>query len=596
MKKNGAVIIIVIVAVLALSILGVALLAGGSDFYSGKGTEKKPFKISSVEDLRQLSKDVNEGKTYEGVYFALGKDIDAKGAELIPIGSRTKKFLGNFDGANRTISNFRIRGEYEYAGLFGYVDGHIKNLTVKGAAVEADNMDTRAYVGGLAGYFLNGSIVNCKALDMDVAAESFNGDSYSYVSDIFIGGLVGYNYNGRITGCETSGEVFASADSLYEYPSYTNDLAAIGRGVKIGGIAGFSERGAVIENCKSSCLIEADAPVTYAYVGGIAGVNDNSTIINCGTEGEVIAYAYYIYAGGVAGISQTWENTRGDAARITGSYSLSDVRVNAYCRTNSSNIYAGGIAGGNRGSELSRCYADGIVYASGQADSYSCYVYAGGLIGSNAVYGTGENAIAGAVKNCYTLGKVSAAAEAESSANAYAGGLIGENTSVSSGDNRIGGAVENCYSAAEVSASAETVAQTNNPYSSAYAGGLIANNQYCYVRNCFAVGKVNGKAVVPKPAEGKNTYAYAYIGGFVSSTYNNTYIVNCYRYIDQNVTAEVIKGDDINTTGTLNTAGTTKEYSELEALTFYIDTLDWNGSIWNFTAVNFAAKIYPALR
>lgn len=44
----------------------------------GGGTESSPYLISTPEELKALSSDVNAGITYEGVYFKLFSDIDFK--------------------------------------------------------------------------------------------------------------------------------------------------------------------------------------------------------------------------------------------------------------------------------------------------------------------------------------------------------------------------------------------------------------------------------------------------------------------------------------------------------------------------------------
>lgn len=45
-------------------------------YYEGLGTEKSPYLINSAQQLADLAWHVNNGSSYEGVYFALTADID----------------------------------------------------------------------------------------------------------------------------------------------------------------------------------------------------------------------------------------------------------------------------------------------------------------------------------------------------------------------------------------------------------------------------------------------------------------------------------------------------------------------------------------
>lgn len=92
------------------------------------------IEISSREDLKKLSADVNSGNTSLSTLYRLTKDIDLGGMDWTPIGSDPyKPFNVMFDGAGHTIQNFRVNAKkHPYAGLFGCVatNSYIVNLTV----------------------------------------------------------------------------------------------------------------------------------------------------------------------------------------------------------------------------------------------------------------------------------------------------------------------------------------------------------------------------------------------------------------------------------------------------------------------------------
>ncbi|MGI6258180.1 MAG: hypothetical protein ACOYJU_08945 [Anaerovoracaceae bacterium] len=63
-------------------------------------------------------------------------DIDLASEPFTPIGggerledaTPTYKFMGNFDGNNKTIKNLKVESNTNYTGLFGYNQGVIKTL------------------------------------------------------------------------------------------------------------------------------------------------------------------------------------------------------------------------------------------------------------------------------------------------------------------------------------------------------------------------------------------------------------------------------------------------------------------------------------
>ena len=171
-----------------------------------------------------FAKNVNSG---EDISAVLMNDIDMKGAEWTPIGTKGMPFSGKFDGKGNTISGLNYSGEY--AGLFGYMNGGtISNIRL------ADSSFANGTVSGDICAVNNGGTIENSAVD-NVA-----------VSGGTAGGICGQN-SGTITDCFFSGNV--SSDG------------------KSGGICG-SNSGTI----KSTVSL---------YAGAAVGENTNGSITNC---------------------------------------------------------------------------------------------------------------------------------------------------------------------------------------------------------------------------------------------------------------------------------------------------------------------------
>mgnify|MGYP001038706720 CR=1 FL=1 len=188
--------------------------------------------IKSVEDFVELSVLVNSGKDFNGKNVVLDNDIDfnndlsyinsnntnfgdfnedgvtesikkevSESYGFQPIGNNTKNFKGVFLGNNNKIKGIYInRTEQDYVGLFGFVSGNIKNVSIESANVKGKN-----YVGTLAGKLSginsNGFTVNNLNVSGSGSIGSIFGDA-SKISAVYadnvnvngirnIGGIIG---------------------------------------------------------------------------------------------------------------------------------------------------------------------------------------------------------------------------------------------------------------------------------------------------------------------------------------------------------------------------------------------------------------------
>ncbi len=138
--------------------------AGGGTYasFEGKGTAEDPCLIPDKEALETLRDLVNEGEAFEGIYFRQSDDIDLEEEEWIPIGvfGSGNYFGGIYDGGAHRIMNLRvsagINGFPSNGGLFGVLDGTVRNLGIESGLIEGD------YVGAITSHGTSRAmILNC---------------------------------------------------------------------------------------------------------------------------------------------------------------------------------------------------------------------------------------------------------------------------------------------------------------------------------------------------------------------------------------------------------------------------------------------------
>lgn len=141
------------------------------EIFSGKGTKQEPYIINTKEDLKEFSKQVNEGRNFAGQYICQQSDIDLEGDAILPIGISEKLnyFYGIYDGNGHIIKNFHIESSEESYnnGLFGTLGGKVYNLGLVNAEVYGD------CCGGIASHSIGSgaAIINCFT-DIQIDASS----------------------------------------------------------------------------------------------------------------------------------------------------------------------------------------------------------------------------------------------------------------------------------------------------------------------------------------------------------------------------------------------------------------------------------------
>lgn len=263
----------------------------------GNGSQEDPFMIYTSDDLINLSKLIFEDeKSVKDIYFKQANDISLKGIEFEPIGTLGYPFEGIYDGNGFTINDLSINTTNSFQGIFGFVTGTVKNLTVKGdikVTKRADRSYSYSYVGGIVGAINNGaSIENC----------------INYVNvkgDIYTGGVVGVilaNDNMKAKG---------AINTIKNCINYGNIITPNDYNNYVGGIVSYSAGDSQIENC----INYGDITGNYCS-GGIIGANYIAPITNCINVGNIVENKQF--AGGIAGYSSGLIDACVNSGKITG--------------------------------------------------------------------------------------------------------------------------------------------------------------------------------------------------------------------------------------------------------------------------------------
>jgi len=339
-------------------------------------------------------------------------------------------FTGTFDGNGHTIRNILCTHSW---GLFTRLWGAtVKNLTIEGAAFDADNEDS--VFGGVAREMRNSTVENVTLLNCKVNSKEYTGGiagkalgHYNDLGDVcritnckiinaeitscddyYAGGIVGYAEDCVITDCEFSGKVNAK--------EYT------------GGIVGYY-KGKNGNGTISNCTVNADVTSTkYDAAGGVAGYVEKCEIISCTVNGTIKADNKFnsdSNCGGIVG--QACYYVKVDKCRNEAKVTATGDNTGGivgYCERKDKNILIYVLNCVNNGpispttNSGSSDYAGGIV---GRADGVQ--IMNNTNIGSVHVQDTRAGGIAGIAVNCYIFNNHN---KGHIIANGIVGGLIGD--------------------------------------------------------------------------------------------------------------------------------------------------------------------------
>jgi hypothetical protein len=300
------------------------------------------------------------GNDFLGLFGKIdsGGQIINIGLENVTItGGDNSFFLGGLVGWNSgNISNCLSTGTVNsgdnsgaLGGLAGYNKGTISNCFSTGDVRGGDNSE---YLGGLVGYNSLSIISNCYSTSVITGGDNSNS----------LGGLVGLSY-GNVTDCYSTGKVTGGDNSEYlgglvglSYGDVSNcySIGTVtgGSGSSIlGGLVGFNNSAGTISVCCSTGAVTGAAPL-----GGLVGRNENGTISNCYSSGNVRESLNTPGIGGVVG-----DSNHGD---ISNCYSSGIITIGT-------SKYSGWLGLDRGGTAVSHCYylfnkgSSAIGYSSG---------------------------------------------------------------------------------------------------------------------------------------------------------------------------------------------------------------------------------------
>ncbi len=314
--------------------------------------------ITSPEELAWLAKEVNGGRSFACVF--LENDIDLNAKAWTPIGTKDHPFTGEFYGNGHTVTGLAIKGNDNYQGLFGYVEGKEKeNAAIKDLSVEGVIKTTATNVGGIVGSALY-TRLNDLSSNVKITVDRLNNNDYVAVA----GGIAGEALYCDIVHCFNTADITATLQE------------------KVGGIVGYAS-GCYIRNSGNSGTITAGGS-TGGIVGNYFVRSGSKGVISCYNKGTVNGNGASV--GGVIG---TATSTGSDAQGVYGNlYNRGDVTAQHT---------VGGIIGAYSGGDLSTmsaCYSTGKITATVASSDSACALvgrlYSGMIFYSYAQEGSAD--------------------------------------------------------------------------------------------------------------------------------------------------------------------------------------------------------------
>ena len=258
---------------------------------SGNGEVDSPYIITTAEELKWFRDEVNRGRKnicakiadnvevidMSTVCHAADKSQNLEEVSWEPIGNTTNRYMGTFDGNNKTITNLYINANQEYSGLFGYTyRSAIKNLTF----VNANVTNTNSFTGILVGYGYGGTYQNIMT---STSCEVNGGDGTGGIAGKLAGNAYKCVNYATVQGKEQVGGLFSSYDSSKSITACANYGKVTASSLWVGGLVGYFNGGTI-----QDCANYGDVKGTNR-VGGMAGFVSSGKIQNVFSYGNVSA-------------------------------------------------------------------------------------------------------------------------------------------------------------------------------------------------------------------------------------------------------------------------------------------------------------------
>ena len=267
--------------------------------------------VNGTLDTDNVTRAVVDANSLKGYTVKLECDINLNGKEWTPIGNKTNKFQGVFDGNNQTIKNLVITSGSSYVGLFGFTtDGEIKNLTVENAKVkgytEVGVVAGSPYTSKYANITVKGHVeVNGLSYVGAVGGKNAYASWNNITVDVDADSYVNANSveDGKAYRSYVGGVIGSMGEGGHTISNVTSNIDVKGSTCDVGGIVGIAHYGNNFVNVTCNADVEiysADDEDEAQEIGGIAGVwmnsNANSpvTFKNCKFNGELKANNGYV--------------------------------------------------------------------------------------------------------------------------------------------------------------------------------------------------------------------------------------------------------------------------------------------------------------
>lgn len=291
--------------------------------------------ISTAAQLQAIKKVPN-------LIYCLAADIDLSSiSNFVPIGSQSKSFTGQFLGRNHTVSNLKINSTANAVGLFGWVNGTIKDVNLRNVAV--DSTGPGASVGGIAGVVVAGF------------------GSTTTIDHVSVSGKIACTGSGCV-----SGGIAGDLD-LNSILSDSWSSASVSGNGEAGGAVGSFNQNAIVRRTFATGPVDcslANCTSAGGFAGAVFGAGPSlSDIYSTGRVTGLIG----LVTGGLVG-DNAGTITR---AFATGEVSVTDGTIGSLFGENTGTVsqcygaglltggfFIGGVAGGNTGGSVTNCYWD----------------------------------------------------------------------------------------------------------------------------------------------------------------------------------------------------------------------------------------------
>ena len=418
-------------------------------------------------------------------------------------------YLGGYVGYGYSIKNCNnaVNIDYAYEAFYvGGIAGYLTSVVSACSNTGVINAPKASYVGGVVGKTYNTSNGNYSELnnDANITGKEYvggiMGSLYDCSSRNTTATLVGSMSNKKsITATENYvGGIFGylrrSDNNSYGPALYANELSNVGnittKGNYAGGIVGYvygEGTSSYMKTCSNTSSVEGKA-----YVGGIVGKAENTTVDNCDNTGTTLSAKFI-----------TEDNSKAYLGGYVGyGYSVKNCNNTVNIDYTHEAFYVGGIAG-YLTNVISACSNTGVINAPKAS-------YVGGIVGS--IYYTSNGKYTELQNTATVIGKE------------YVGGIAGKLYDYSY-RNDTATVIGNISNKGNITATGDYVGgifgylrrTDNNGYGPAlyvnelsnegsvttkgnYVGGIAgyvhADNNSSYMKTCANSGSVNGNANV----------------------------------------------------------------------------------------------------